>query len=134
MTYAKSFLSKTLVIFIISWALKFIHHIMGLFVCSRYPCTCWHDTLFRLTYTFILLREDHSKGYWVLRIAPNMVGALHYLTLTRSDISYAVNKVCQYLYAPTTMHWTAAKRILIYVKDTLIEHWVDIHQVQFYTG
>jgi histone deacetylase 1/2 len=63
-----------------------------------------------------------------------MVGALHYLTLTRSDISYAVNKVCQYLYAPTTMHWTAAKRILIYVKDTLIEHWVDIHQVQFYTG
>jgi histone deacetylase 1/2 len=48
-----------------------------------------------------------------------MVGALQYLTLTRPDISYAVNKVCQYLHAPTTIHWTAAKRILRYVKQTL---------------
>jgi histone deacetylase 1/2 len=30
-----------------------------------------------------------------------------------------VNKVCQYLHAPTTEHWTAAKRILRYVKDTI---------------
>jgi histone deacetylase 1/2 len=29
-----------------------------------------------------------------------------------------VNKVCQYLNAPTTAHWIAAKRILHYVKDT----------------
>lgn len=48
-----------------------------------------------------------------------MVGALQYLTLTRPDISYAVNKVCQYLHAPTIVHWTAAKRILKYVKHTL---------------
>jgi hypothetical protein len=44
----------------------------------------------------------------------SVVGALQYLTLTRPDLSYAVNKVCQYLHAPTTMHWTAAKRILRY--------------------
>jgi histone deacetylase 1/2 len=49
----------------------------------------------------------------------SIVGALQYLTLTRPDISYAVNKVCQYLHAPTTVHWTAAKRILRYVKHTL---------------
>jgi histone deacetylase 1/2 len=49
----------------------------------------------------------------------SMVGALQYLTLTRPDISYAVNKVCQYLHAPTTLHWTVAKRILRYVKDTI---------------
>ena len=48
----------------------------------------------------------------------SMVGALQYLTLTRPDISYSVNKVCQYLHAPTTVHWTAAKRILRYVKHT----------------
>jgi histone deacetylase 1/2 len=47
-----------------------------------------------------------------------MVGALQYLTLTRPDISYAVNKVCQYLHAPTTLHWTTAKRILRYIKQT----------------
>ena len=34
----------------------------------------------------------------------SMVGALQYLTLTRPDIYYAVNKVCQFLHAPTTVH------------------------------
>jgi histone deacetylase 1/2 len=49
----------------------------------------------------------------------SVVGALQYLTLTRPDISFSVNKVCQYLHAPTTIHWTAVKRILRYIKDTL---------------
>jgi histone deacetylase 1/2 len=34
----------------------------------------------------------------------SLVGALQYLTLTRPDISFAVNKVCQFLHAPTTIH------------------------------
>jgi histone deacetylase 1/2 len=42
----------------------------------------------------------------------SIVGALQYLTLTRPDLSFSVNKVCQYLHAPTTSHWTAVKRIL----------------------
>jgi histone deacetylase 1/2 len=32
----------------------------------------------------------------------SIVGALQYLTLTRLDISFSLNKVCQYLHAPTT--------------------------------
>jgi histone deacetylase 1/2 len=48
----------------------------------------------------------------------SIVGALQYLTLTRPDISFSVNKVCQYLHAPTTQHWTTVKRILRYVKYT----------------
>jgi histone deacetylase 1/2 len=42
----------------------------------------------------------------------SVVGALQYLTLTRPDISFAVNKVCQFLHAPTETHWLAVKRIL----------------------
>jgi histone deacetylase 1/2 len=49
----------------------------------------------------------------------SIVGALQYLTLTRPNLSFSVNKVCQYLHAPTTEHWTAAKCILRYVKDTM---------------
>ena len=49
----------------------------------------------------------------------SMIGALQYLTLTRPDLCFAVNKVCQFLHAPTTLHRTAAKRILRYVKYTV---------------
>jgi histone deacetylase 1/2 len=48
-----------------------------------------------------------------------MVGALQYLTLTRPDICFVVNKVCQFLHAPTTTHWSAVKRILCYIHGSL---------------
>lgn len=41
-----------------------------------------------------------------------IVGSLQYLTLTRPDISFAVNKVCQYMHSPTEEHWQIVKRIL----------------------
>jgi histone deacetylase 1/2 len=49
----------------------------------------------------------------------SIVGALQYATLTRPEISFAVNKVCQFLSQPLEEHWKATKRILRYLKGTL---------------
>ncbi|CAL9005102.1 unnamed protein product [Prunus brigantina] len=54
---------------------------------------------------------DPSKYFQV-------VGALQYLMITRPDLSYAVNQVCQFMHFPTTLHWQAVKRILRYLKAT----------------
>uniref|UniRef100_A0A803Q7V7 Uncharacterized protein n=1 Tax=Cannabis sativa TaxID=3483 RepID=A0A803Q7V7_CANSA len=45
----------------------------------------------------------------------SIVGALQYATITRPELSYCVNKVCQYMHSPLLSHWTAVKRILRYV-------------------
>jgi hypothetical protein len=42
----------------------------------------------------------------------SVVGDLQYLTLTRPDIAYSVNKVCQFLQSSATMQRAAVKRIL----------------------
>lgn len=49
----------------------------------------------------------------------SIVGALQYLTLTRPDIAYPINKVCQYLSSPTDQHWIAVKRILRFLKHSM---------------
>jgi hypothetical protein len=47
-----------------------------------------------------------------------IIGAFQYLTFTRPNICYVVNKVCQFMHAPTKSHWAAVKRILQYLKGT----------------
>uniref|UniRef100_A0A803QHD5 Mitochondrial protein n=1 Tax=Cannabis sativa TaxID=3483 RepID=A0A803QHD5_CANSA len=47
------------------------------------------------------------------------VGALQYATVTRPDLAFCVNKVCQYMHQPLLSYWTAVKRILRYVAGTL---------------
>ena len=59
------------------------------------------------------LDDDMSKRY------RSIVGGLQYLTLTRPDIAFAVNKVCQYLHCPTSEHYSAVKRILRYISGTI---------------
>ncbi|XP_035844040.1 uncharacterized mitochondrial protein AtMg00810-like [Helianthus annuus] len=49
----------------------------------------------------------------------SLVGALQYLTITRPDLSFAVNQASQYLQTPTTTHFQLVKRILCYVKGTV---------------
>jgi hypothetical protein len=49
----------------------------------------------------------------------SVVGTLQYLSLTRPDISFPVNRVCQFLSIPTTSHWAALKRILRYLHASI---------------
>lgn len=46
------------------------------------------------------------------------LGELQYLSFTRPGISYAVNKLSQFMHAPTDEHWKAVKRVLWYLKQT----------------
>jgi Reverse transcriptase (RNA-dependent DNA polymerase) len=47
------------------------------------------------------------------------VGALQYATVTRPDLTFAVNKASQFMSEPTDEHWQMVKRILRYIKGTL---------------
>ncbi|RHN82782.1 putative RNA-directed DNA polymerase [Medicago truncatula] len=49
----------------------------------------------------------------------SVVGSLQYATITRPEIAYSVNKVCQFMSNPLESHWVAVKRILRYLKGTL---------------
>jgi hypothetical protein len=49
----------------------------------------------------------------------SVIGALQYLTHSQPDLSFTINKVCQILNSPTSVHWTVVKRILRYLKSTL---------------
>jgi hypothetical protein len=48
----------------------------------------------------------------------SLAGALQYLTLTRPDISYAVQQVCLFMHDPWDAHYNLIKRIMRYIKGT----------------
>ncbi|XP_059306498.1 uncharacterized mitochondrial protein AtMg00810-like [Lycium ferocissimum] len=45
----------------------------------------------------------------------SIVSALQYLTLTRPDLSHAVNLLCQFVQHPVATHWAGVKRVLQYL-------------------
>ena len=46
------------------------------------------------------------------------VGGLQYLRMTRPDISFAVNKLSQFMHVSFEHHWGAVKRLLRYFNGT----------------
>lgn len=49
----------------------------------------------------------------------SVVGTLQYLTISRPDIAFGVNKLSQFLHSSTVAHWNACNRVLRYLKGTM---------------
>ncbi|KAI0488022.1 hypothetical protein KFK09_027845 [Dendrobium nobile] len=48
-----------------------------------------------------------------------LASSLQYLTITRPDIAFATNRICQHMHAPTEHHFKSLKQVLRYVKGTI---------------
>ncbi|XP_006603141.1 uncharacterized mitochondrial protein AtMg00810-like [Glycine max] len=59
----------------------------------------------------------------------SVVGALQYATITRPNISYAVNKLCQFMHSLLESHWKAIKHVLRYLNGT-VDHGLTFYPSQ----
>lgn len=74
------------------------------------PCTTPLST-FSLDHESVILSDPTDYR--------SLVGGLQYLTWYKTDFSFAVNLVCQFIHQPRESHLQALKHILRYLKGTL---------------
>jgi hypothetical protein len=82
----------------------------GMYDCK--PCSTPVDTQAKLS-------EDDGPPVADATSYRSLTSALQYLTFSRPDIAYAVQKVCLHMHTPREPHLTALKRILRYLRSSL---------------
>lgn len=68
-----------------------------------------------------LLDAQSASPFFDVQLYRSLVGSLQYLTLTRPEISHAMNSVCQHMHSTTLFHFIAVKCIIRYSKGTLLQ-------------
>ncbi|KAH9766800.1 retrovirus-related pol polyprotein from transposon RE1 [Citrus sinensis] len=64
------------------------------------------------------LHKDKGAAFENPSLYRSIVGSLQYVLLTRPDLAFTVNKLSQFLSAPTILHWQACKMVLRYLQST----------------
>lgn len=62
---------------------------------------------------------DHDTPFSDPKYFRSLAGKLQYITMTRLDLQFAVNFVCQKMHAPTLSDFNLLKRILRYLRGTI---------------
>ena len=60
------------------------------------------------------------------------VGALQYLSITRPNIAFAINKLSQFMHKLIQTHWQFVKRLLCYLKS-IIQFGLHIYRFSCHT-
>ncbi|KAH0761863.1 hypothetical protein KY290_017936 [Solanum tuberosum] len=69
--------------------------------------------------TTISLRLNDGSPPTDAKQYQSVIGKLQYLSFTRPDISFVVNKLSQFIHQPSHTHWQAVKCLLRYLKLTI---------------
>lgn len=71
--------------------------------------------------------KDRGPVFQNSSLYKSLIDSLQYITLTRCEIAFTVNKLSQFFTAPSMFHWQACKRVLRYLQCT------SNYGLQFYT-